>query len=314
MEEVIWVEVLSRHRAVVARHRCTGRGIRIGRAYTNDVVLDDPYVAPEHAQIVRDEDGRLVVEDLGTVNGLCAAHGRKRLERLALCDDSIFRLGQTMLRIRALDHKVAPERQLGAEPRMLALIAGLFLAVFMGEALSLWLGDYSEPRAVTYVAPLVAGFVAIGLWSALWSLVSRVFAGHARFEQNLVIALSGALGVELLTALNALGAFGLAWSMLARYGNIEFLVVAALVCFFHLRQINPARSLAAGLVVGGLLAAASALALLTVSSIQGGGGQIYVRNVLPPSLRLAPVEDENAFFKGVVQLRTKLERDRTEAP
>ena len=80
MDEVIWVEVLSRHRAVVSRHRCTGRVVRIGRAYTNDVVLDDPYVAPEHAIIVRDEDG--AARRRGSRHGQRAAspsHGRARL-------------------------------------------------------------------------------------------------------------------------------------------------------------------------------------------------------------------------------------------
>ena len=68
---MIWVEILSRHHDVVARYRCED-GARIGRAYDNDVVVDDPYVAPHHARIVRDEAGELFAEDLGSVNGLYA--------------------------------------------------------------------------------------------------------------------------------------------------------------------------------------------------------------------------------------------------
>ena len=48
MGEVIWVEVLSRHHDVVARHRCVGPEVHIGRGYDNDVVIDDPYVAARH--------------------------------------------------------------------------------------------------------------------------------------------------------------------------------------------------------------------------------------------------------------------------
>ena len=47
MGEIIWVEILSRQRNVEARHRCMGPLIHIGRAYDNDVVLDDPYVAAD---------------------------------------------------------------------------------------------------------------------------------------------------------------------------------------------------------------------------------------------------------------------------
>ena len=44
-------QILSRHRDVVARQRCEGAEIRIGRAYDNDVIVDDPYVAPRHLRI-----------------------------------------------------------------------------------------------------------------------------------------------------------------------------------------------------------------------------------------------------------------------
>jgi pSer/pThr/pTyr-binding forkhead associated (FHA) protein len=57
MEQVIWVEVLGRHRDVAARYRCAGPMVHVGRAYDNDVVLDDPYVAPRHLRIARDESG-----------------------------------------------------------------------------------------------------------------------------------------------------------------------------------------------------------------------------------------------------------------
>lgn len=314
MDEVIWIEVLSRHRAVLSRHRCTGRGVRIGRAYTNDVVLDDPYVAPEHAHIVRTEDGRLLLEDLGTENGIYAAYGRKRLTSLALADDGVFRLGQTLLRVRSAAHGVAPERALGPRPQAFAIVAALFAAVFLGEALSLWLGDYEEPKAVTYVVPLLAGFVLIGGWTALWSIVSRVFSGTARFEQNLVIALAGALGIELVTAVNALGAFGLSWSMLQSYNPVAFLAVAAAVCFFHLRQINPTRSLVAGAALGALLVAVAGMVTVMERDVRPGVTQLYVRNILPPVLRLKPVESESSFFGQVVRLRSKLDQDRQEAP
>ena len=47
MDEMIWVEILDRHRNVATRHRL-GDGASIGRAYDNDVIVDDPTVAPHH--------------------------------------------------------------------------------------------------------------------------------------------------------------------------------------------------------------------------------------------------------------------------
>ena len=68
MDPVIWVEVLSRHRDIAARHRFTGAEatITIGRGYDNDLVLDDPYVAARHVRIRRDADGRLLATCVGS--------------------------------------------------------------------------------------------------------------------------------------------------------------------------------------------------------------------------------------------------------
>ena len=62
---MIWVEILGRHGDVLARHRCDGVETRIGRAYDNDVVLDDPTVAAHHVRVWRGDDGRLFAEDRG---------------------------------------------------------------------------------------------------------------------------------------------------------------------------------------------------------------------------------------------------------
>jgi len=314
MDEVIWIEVLSRHRAVLSRHRCTGRGIRIGRAYTNDVILDDPFVAPEHAYIARDDDGRLVVEDMGTANGIQASHGRARLDRLALGDDTVFRIGHSYLRLRRTDHAVVAERQFGEQARAWPAIVGLAAAVVAGAAASQWLGDYGEPKAVTYVVPALAVSCAVAVWAALWSLVARIFVGQARFERNLTIALAGALAIETVRAAAAVGSFGLSWSALAGYTSIGFLCVVAATGFAHVRLVNPARSLAAGGAIAALVVVVAAVQLLVQSDDHRPPSLLYVRNLMPPALRLAPVENEAAFFTGVETLRAKIDADRTEEP
>ena len=110
MEPVMWLEILSRHHDVVQRHRCTGPVIRIGRGYDNDLVLDDPYVAPRHLRLSQTEAGTWLAEDLGSANGLRAEHGRARFDRLALDEDKIFRIGTTLLRLRSEHCPVAAER------------------------------------------------------------------------------------------------------------------------------------------------------------------------------------------------------------
>lgn len=43
--------------------------IRLGKATDNEVVVDHPHVSRHHARLTRDQEGRLLLEDLGSTNG-----------------------------------------------------------------------------------------------------------------------------------------------------------------------------------------------------------------------------------------------------
>jgi hypothetical protein len=43
--------------------------VKIGKAADNDFVVNDPQVSRYHAQLTQDENGRLLLEDLGSTNG-----------------------------------------------------------------------------------------------------------------------------------------------------------------------------------------------------------------------------------------------------
>src|SRR5262245_32167782 len=69
----------------------TVRTIRIGRAPDNDVVLDYPSVSTNHARIVQDGAGRLVIEDLGSTNGTSLNQAGARIQRAEIRpDDHVF--------------------------------------------------------------------------------------------------------------------------------------------------------------------------------------------------------------------------------
>jgi hypothetical protein len=311
---VIWIELLSRHRSVLSRHRCDGAAITIGRAYTNDVVLDDPHVAPAHVRIERGDDGNLTGFDLGSENGMFPAHGGPRVHRLALDDDSVFRIGHSLIRIRTADHQVAAERPFAHRGRMLAAIAALAILVPLCAATAEWLGDYSEPRMVTYLMPLLGVAGAVGAWTIFWTIVTRVFAGRAEFERNLVIALSGALGYELLGAFSSVGAYGLSVSGFITYGYVSVFCLVAAITFFQLRRINPAHWIVSAGIASSLFLVAVAVQTMIQSDLRPGPSRATVRELLPPSLRLAPVDDEAKFFDAVKKLQGQLDQDRAEEP
>jgi hypothetical protein len=314
MGAVIWIEVLSRHRSVLSRHRCDGPSITIGRAYTNDVVLDDPHVAPSHVRIDRGEDGNLTGFDLDSANGMFAGLGGPRVRRLALDDDSVFRIGHSLIRVRRSDHLVAPERPLDHHGRMWAAVAILAALVPLCDVTSQWLADFSEPRMVTYLMPLLGVLAVVTVWTVFWSIVTRVFVGRAEFERNLLIALAGALGFELLGGLSALGAFGFSLSAFATYNYVAFFCLVAAITFFQLRRINPGHWTVSAAIVACLLVGAVAVEAVLQSDGRPGPSRATVRRLLPPSMRLAPVDDEAKFFDDVKKLQGQLDQDRTEEP
>src|SRR5690348_1400391 len=55
-----------------------GEVVRIGRAPTNDLVLEDLHVSGEHLRIVTPQPGRAVLQDLRSTNGTTLVRGGER--------------------------------------------------------------------------------------------------------------------------------------------------------------------------------------------------------------------------------------------
>lgn len=312
MDEVVWIEVLSRHRTVVARYRCAGAVIRIGRAYSNDVVLDDPFVAAEHLRVFRDEGGLLIAEDIGSANGLFEDQETARRPRIVLDRDQILRIGRVHLRIRDASHAVPRERLAEPPSRLWPVALALSIAVVAAGALSLWLAETTEPRILRYLEPLLTLVFLVGAWAAGWAVFSRILLGQARFERHLIVALAGTLALSLVNESTRIAAFSLAWRGLALYAYIGLWGIAALICLVHLHEIGPTRMWLKSAVVGSLAGFAIATQALMQSEARFASDQQAAAILMPPDLRLAPLQNEDAFFADVERTLDKLDRMRSQ--
>jgi Inner membrane component of T3SS, cytoplasmic domain len=315
MEEIVWIEVLSRSREVLARHRCAGAEIRVGRGYDNDVVLDDPYVAPQHLRIRRNVTGVWVAEDLGSANGLFLEHGLDKFGWVEIDGNRLIRIGRTYLRLREAGHAVAPERADQRASRrwpVLVTLGALLVAIEIGTR---WLGETSEPRLSPYLVSVLTVALILAVWTAAWSVLTRIFSGQAHFERNLLIALAGMVIYSLYREFTGIAAFAFSWRGLASYEYIGVWSLLAAVCFLHLREVSPARlKLKAGLIVA-LLATGIGVQLLNQSELRTGvDRQASVVRLLPPEFRLAPARTEDTFFADIEALKSQLDNDRTEPP
>ena len=314
---MIWIEVLSRSYIVLARHRCAGPEIRIGRGYDNDVVVDDPYVDARHVRIVRDAANVLVAEDVGSVNGLYTDRSPRRVERLVVDGNGLIGIGRSYLRIREAGHDVAPARMARAQALSVPVLVALGAATLGAEALSLWLSGTSEPKPSDYLGPLLILCGVVLAWTGGWAILARVFTGHASFERTLSIALGAALLLVLGAEVAGIAAFALSWSALATYSYAGAWALLAVICFLQLREISGAQLWLKGGALAGLAVVAVAVQTLMQFEMQSDSSQRLSteqsdeRRHTLPVFRLVPLQSEAAFFAGAAQLKTKLDKDRT---
>jgi FHA domain len=315
MAAVMWIEVLSRQGEVASRERIEAPEARIGRAFDNDVVIDDPHVAPHHLRIYRAEDGELVAEDLGTLNGLYSEHGAKRVPSLPLAKEPGIRIGRTTLRVHDAAHPVAAEKLL-TPPRAHARWAGALGAGVLALLLLLnWLNLTAEPSTNNLLLPLLGFATLLALWSGFWALLSRIFFGQARFSVHLRIALTAFIALVLWDQLAETLSFSFAWREVAEYGGLGAWAVLAAACYAHLNTIGPRHMRAAmGLVIA-LIAAGAALQYFSKSETRTLMGQrATLGDLRPPGFRVVPAASAEEFFKRAEATKVRVDQARVKEP
>jgi Inner membrane component of T3SS, cytoplasmic domain len=315
MGAVMWIEVLSRHGEVAARERIEAPEARIGRAFDNDVVIDDVHVAPHHLRIYRGEDGELVAEDLGSLNGLFPEHGAKAVPTLSLAKEPGIRIGRTTLRVHDSAHPVAAERLL-TPPRAHARWASSLGVLLLLALLALqWLNLTAEPSASQMLLPLLGFVTILVLWTSLWGMLSRVFFGQARFSLQLRIAITACIALLVWDQLTETLSFSFAWRDMMEYTGLGAWVLLAAACYAHLRAIGPRHMLAAMAIVIALLGAGAAVQYLGTNEVRKLQGQRATLGELrPPQFRLVPLASADAFFKKAEGARISVDRARVKEP
>ena len=318
MDRVIWVEVLGRRGEVAQRTRVERLPATIGRAYSNDIVLDDAGVDPVHARLVAADGGAVVLEDAGSVNGLLLDRGRRREARVAIDAATPVRLGHTMLRLVPADAAVPPAVPLAPPARGLeALLAGraAALVILAGVAigvLSLWL-ETVEKSALTKALGGTAG-VLLGTiaWAGLWALVGRSTVHRAAFLSHLAAVWVLLVAIDAVSAVVGGGA-----SMLdldAAGEVLEGLVGLALVTWLvatHLglstAMSRARRYLTGAAVVVGLTGIVFLVAKAADNEFESGN--VTITATLPPvPARLVRTTDAGAFVERSSSLARELDR------
>ncbi len=180
------IEVLGWAGKSRKRFRVESDEVTVGRGYTNDIVLSDPHISPQHLRLNATDQG-WAIEDLNSLNGVQVVCKRGDIDGV-FASGSEIKIGRTRLRIVATDHAVEQTKLLhrleleSSRLNRLAIWLPLFIAVFITELLAIYV-----TTAVAWewknVIPMLLGAQLVILAGALfWALVGRLI----RHESHLL--------------------------------------------------------------------------------------------------------------------------------
>jgi len=311
MSVFYFVEILNTNGDVHSRHKFSDFPIRIGRSYSNDIILDDPHTAAEHAIIEKSEAGTLVIRDLGSHNGL-KLQG-KRQTQIALHGDQIVHLGLTPVRVRDNFFVVPAEITDSSHSRWQGwplFLIGLALICLISFS-NTWVGDISNSKASDYIMSMLSWLALAGVWAGLWSLVNRLFGGSTHFSQHLFTLSVGIFVWTLLDYLCMLLGFSLSWEWATRYSSHVEISLLATLMYYHLRLIIPRKHsrvkwLCTALAVLGF----SITLMVNYQHTNQYADELYMHEILPPAVRISRDHTLNEFNQSVQTLKADIDNER----
>lgn len=309
-----FVEILSRSGEIEHRHRFEHLPIRLGRAYDNELILDDPHTAAHHAQIELDDQGHLQIRDLESRNGLI--YQNRRHSTLELDGNRVLRLGQTFVRVRDSHFVVEPEvldannyRWEGWRPAFAA-----FLLIVFQSALTKWTSQSDAFSFTVYAQYTIGMLLSALIWSGLWAGANRLFARHPRFGRHLFVAACGIFAMQLSSIVATFTGFVFSWEVVPRYRSHIQILCMGLMIYFHLITISTRYSRRKLWIVMLCAALASGSVLMSKYKSTGSfGDDLYMGDLYSPSLRLSKDISVDEFSKDAEQLKESLDKERLES-
>ncbi len=186
------IEVLDRSGKVVQRADVDQNSLTIGRSYSNDIILDDQYVCPEHVS-VNVVEGMLFVNDLNSVNGLSQNKYHFRGEQLKLASNDTFKMGHTTIRYRSASTQLQPtkiDRHLRRSfwslhnPVLVFLASIILIGFIVFEAI---FTQSEETENIKVLAASVPAIITILSWAGVWALFGKLMIDRFSFVTHMGI-------------------------------------------------------------------------------------------------------------------------------
>jgi pSer/pThr/pTyr-binding forkhead associated (FHA) protein len=309
-----FVEILNHNGDLQARHKFNELPIRIGRSYSNDIILDDPHTAAEHAIIELNETGNIVLRDLGSQNGI-KLKGKKHTQA-KLNSDTTAQLGQTFIRVRDSHYVVNAEVSDTTNLHWQGWPI-LLSAIFIIGCLSLtdsWLDDIADNKISDYITTLIQWLVSAAAWAGIWALANRVFGGATNFNRHLFTLSCGLAGLDIYHYISTFFGFAFSWEWLILYKGHMIVIIALATIYYHLRLINPHnRALFKLLCVCAAIAISSLKLVSNYQSTDMYADELYMSESLPPIMRISRNHSLAEFDQSIQKLKAEVDAEREKA-
>jgi hypothetical protein len=189
------------------------------------------------------------------------------------------------------------------------LRALIFFGIFaLLTALDLWIEfnpDDSSKNLVTFALGLMGG---IAVWAALWALLGKIFAKHARYWEHVSIVLGMGIVLSVIKAAMHFLSFSLSWRVLGKMDMLIPLVGLCVLAWAHLRLIVPPKRLL-NLRMGMLVFTLACVALMMWSNHRRQGtvlDRLHSPHLYRPSLQLSGASSSEDFFKQAQSMEATL--------
>ncbi|MDP5209811.1 FHA domain-containing protein [Microbulbifer sp. 2205BS26-8] len=200
------IEELNRAHRVQARYRMDGDRFTLGRAYSNDAILEDIHTDARHAEIRLGEDDHYYLQDLNSTNGsqlLGNLNDRSvkpcTISSHQIASGDLVQCGKSRLRLFYCNDVVPEATPLHSLESLFSSLSRPVAAVLLvlGVAISMlllsYLGyarTYEWTIAINILASVIVGLV---VYAGAWAFVGRVVRHETHFFAHLSIAAIGAL-------------------------------------------------------------------------------------------------------------------------
>jgi len=304
MAEVIFETI---QRGVHHYHKIDSFPVTVGRAFDNDVILQDVTISAHHL-VIEKEDDKLYIRNLSTENG--TKMGRKKLgdERVEVSTPSSFQLSSIKARLLATDMAVENTHIKDCTGFFCIFSNPLWSIALLAITIGLFFFERYANTPVTKEVFYYLNTVLPSVWIILG--ITVVISGISRLATHrweIVPAISIASLIFLLPQLfEYLGQFTAylftndTLGVYLKYAS-KFLVIPALIAVFIVKTINSKWLPAAGIatLVYSPFLAYQVLILIDELSLKSGFSEVpsYSQTLLPNDKRLNATISLEQFIK-----------------